>query len=51
MRSGQDSATKMLPDPVRYSSHGFRVGNTVYLAGALADPSALIEIEGIAVLD
>ncbi len=23
-----------LPDPVRYS-HGFRVGNTVYLAGAL----------------
>ena len=50
MRSGQDSATKMLPDPVR-CSHGFRVGNTVYLAGALADPSALIEIEGIAVLD
>ena len=23
-----------LPDPIRYS-HGFRVGNTVYLAGAL----------------
>jgi enamine deaminase RidA (YjgF/YER057c/UK114 family) len=26
-----------LPDPVRYS-HGFRVGNTVYLAGALGTP-------------
>lgn len=27
-----------LPDPVRYS-HGFRVGNTVYLAGALGTES------------
>ena len=25
-----------LPDPIRYS-HGFRVGNTVYLAGALGN--------------
>ncbi|MBV8720219.1 MAG: hypothetical protein JO318_17030 [Chloroflexi bacterium] len=44
-------------DPIRYS-HGFRVGNTVYLAGALdseADgsmpPDSRIEIEGIAGLD
>jgi enamine deaminase RidA (YjgF/YER057c/UK114 family) len=27
-----------LPDPVRYS-HGFRVGNTVYLAGAIGTES------------
>jgi enamine deaminase RidA (YjgF/YER057c/UK114 family) len=34
-----------LPDPVRYS-HGFRVGNTVYLAGALG-----AEVDGSFVAD